>query len=107
MIARELNWERDGKSLTEFDASFTTEYIYRPTVGEMSFELTREKLNIPLHKTYTMNGIESAVASGKTAKAAYAAKCQHNQIMYETIFILFNFIRARSFVGMHASTNGG
>ena len=50
MIIRELNWERDGKSLTEFDASFTTEYIYRPTVGEMSFELTREELNIPLHK---------------------------------------------------------
>ena len=45
--------EIDGERLSNFDASFSTEYIYRVAVDKMSVEIVEEKLDVSLQKTYT------------------------------------------------------
>ena len=67
---REIDWVRDGRSLLNFDAAFTTDRIYRLAVGELSAEFVEEILDFPLFKRYDLSGIEEAVNDSGLAVVA-------------------------------------
>lgn len=70
MIIREMQPEVDLKRLSDFDASFSTEYIYRLLIKEMSVEIKEEKLAAPLHKTYSLDFIKQDIAEAEFAVVA-------------------------------------
>ena len=70
MNIREIQREIDGQRLSDFDASFSTEYIYRIMVNEMAVEILEEKLDIPLHKTYPFGLIQKDIKEADYAIAA-------------------------------------
>ncbi|MCU1287845.1 MAG: ribosomal-protein-alanine acetyltransferase [Acidobacteria bacterium] len=57
MIIREMHREIDGEQLADFDASFSTERIYRVSVENLSVAIAEEKLAAPLYKTYPLDSI--------------------------------------------------
>jgi RimJ/RimL family protein N-acetyltransferase len=70
MIIREMQREIDGERLADFDASFSTEYIYRVTVDKMSVEITEEKLDVPFQKTYPFDLIKKDIDGADYAVVA-------------------------------------
>ena len=67
---RDIDWSRDGKTITTFDASFTTDRIYRLVIGELSVEFVEEELSEPLWKRYDLSGIRRAVEESELAMVA-------------------------------------
>ncbi len=61
MIIREICRQTDSKRLSDFDASFSTEYIYRVAVDKMSVEIVEEKLDVPFQKTYQFDLINKDI----------------------------------------------
>jgi len=59
MVIRATSWPADKEQLINFDASFSTEYIYRVLLNGLSVEILEEKLPTPLRKTYPLDAIES------------------------------------------------
>lgn len=53
--------EIDAERLIIFDASFSTENIYRIVVDKMSVKITEEKLDIPFKKTYPFDSIKKDI----------------------------------------------
>lgn len=69
-IIRPIFWKNDGKQLSDFDASFSTERIYRVSVNEMSVEITEGSLNVPFRKTYRLDCVRDDVEAADYAVAA-------------------------------------
>lgn len=61
MVIRNISWRTDGKQLSNFDASFSTENIYRVVLNGISIEILKEKLEFPLRKTYPLDDVESDI----------------------------------------------
>jgi GNAT superfamily N-acetyltransferase len=53
--------EIDGERLADFDASFSTEYVYRVAVDKMSVKIVEEKLVVPFQKTYPFDSIKKDI----------------------------------------------
>jgi ribosomal protein S18 acetylase RimI-like enzyme len=70
MIIREMEREIDGERLADFDASFSTEYIYRVAVDKMSVEIVKEKLDVPFQKTYPVDSIKKDIDEADYAVVA-------------------------------------
>ncbi len=54
----------DRERLLSFDASFTTDRIYRVEVSDMRVEIAEQRLDAPLHKRYPMVHVVSELMSG-------------------------------------------
>jgi len=76
MIIREMQRESDGERLADFDALFSTEYIYRVAVNKMSVEIAEEKLDIPFQKIYPLDLIKK-----DTDEADYVPVAEINEII--------------------------
>lgn len=61
MRLREISGPPDSQILSGFDASYSTEYVYRISVNGMSVEIGEERLAEPLHKTYAPKDIEESL----------------------------------------------
>jgi len=61
MIIREIYWQTDGEHLSNFDASFSTEYIYHVVINGMSVEIIEAKLDIPFQKIYQLDCVKNDV----------------------------------------------
>jgi ribosomal protein S18 acetylase RimI-like enzyme len=61
MTIREIQRKMDGEQLSDFDASFSNEYVYRVAVDKMSVEISEEKLAIPFCKTYSFDSIKKDI----------------------------------------------
>lgn len=70
MIIREICWQTDGEHLSDFDASFATEYIYRVVISGMSVEITESKLDIPFQKIYQLDCVKNDVEASDFSVAA-------------------------------------
>ncbi len=70
MIIREMQREIDGERLADFDASFSTEYIYRAAVDKMSVEIVEEKLDVPFQKIYPFDLIRKDIDEADYAVVA-------------------------------------
>lgn len=70
MIIREIRREIDSKRLSDFDASFSTDRIYRIAVNEMSVEIKEEKLAAPFQKTYPFDFIKNDIDEADYAVVA-------------------------------------
>lgn len=70
MIIREICWQTDGERLSNFDASFSTEYIYRIVVSGMSVEIIEAKLDVPFRKTYQLDCVKNDVEASDYSVAA-------------------------------------
>jgi GNAT superfamily N-acetyltransferase len=70
VIIREIQRDVDVRQLTDFDASFLTERIYRVSVNEMSVEIKEEELNFPLSKNYSFDFIKEDIAEADFAVVA-------------------------------------
>ncbi|MEP6902342.1 MAG: GNAT family N-acetyltransferase [Actinomycetota bacterium] len=70
MITRKIQRELDGKCLSVFDASFSTEYVYRVTVNEMAVEITEEKLAAAFQKAYPFEFIKKDIDEADYAVVA-------------------------------------
>lgn len=70
MIVRELQREIDRERLNDFDASFSTEYIYCIKIDKMSVEIAEEKLDVPFQKTYPFDLIKKDIAEADYAVVA-------------------------------------
>ena len=53
--------ESDILQLSDFDTSFSTEYVYRISISGMSVEITKEKLDVPFQKTYQFDFIKNDI----------------------------------------------
>ena len=62
MIVREMKRQIDVEKLADFDASFSTDRIYRVSVKEISLEIIEQKLAEPLHKSYSLDSIKNDIA---------------------------------------------
>jgi ribosomal protein S18 acetylase RimI-like enzyme len=67
---RDIDWPRDGEALTSFEATFTTDRIYRLEIGDLAAEFVEEELSEPLTKRYDVSGIRTAVEESGFALAA-------------------------------------
>ena len=65
-----LSGPLDSSRLSGFDASYSSEYIYRVIVREMTADIRKEKLPVPVRKTYALKDIEESIAgAGQTIVA--------------------------------------
>jgi GNAT superfamily N-acetyltransferase len=55
MVIRDIHWQTDKEQLTKFDASFSTDSIYRVRLNGMSAQMSEEKLPAPFQKTYPLD----------------------------------------------------
>jgi len=62
MQLRYISGPLDHKCLSQFEASYSTEYIYRVSIGEMAVDIRKEKLNSPLLGSYDLKDIEGSIA---------------------------------------------
>jgi GNAT superfamily N-acetyltransferase len=60
MVIRNVCWHTDREQLYNFDASFSTKYIYRVVLNGISAEIIEEKLEVPLRKIYPLD-VESDI----------------------------------------------
>ena len=67
---REIDLTRDLRTLETFDASFTTDRIYRLATNGLSAEFIEEVLPERLTKRYDVSGIRHAVAESELALLA-------------------------------------
>ena len=70
IIIREICWQSDGEHLSDFDASFAAEYIYRVVINGMSVEIIKAKLDIPFQKIYQLDGVRNDVEASDYSVAA-------------------------------------
>lgn len=63
MIIREIDWERDGEAVRNFDASFSTNIIYRVHVADLSVQLIPENIDPPVQKKYSLAELTEADAT--------------------------------------------
>lgn len=61
MRLREISGPPDSQILSGFDASYSTETVYRISVMGMGPAIREEKLASPLHKTYQLKDIEESL----------------------------------------------
>lgn len=61
MRLREISGPPNSQILLGFDASYSTEYVYRISVSGMNVEIGEQKLASPLHKIYAPNDIEESL----------------------------------------------
>lgn len=64
LALRSFRYPQDADALAKLDTSFTTERIYRPAYGALSFQLREERVAPPLYKRYLLeveNPAERAV----------------------------------------------
>lgn len=55
MVIRNVCWHTDREPLSNFDASFSAECIYRVTLDGISVKIVEEKLDTPLRKLYPLD----------------------------------------------------
>lgn len=65
-----MQHESDRQRLSGFDASFSSEYIYRIVTNEMAVEITEEKLILPFYKTYAFEQIKNEIDEADHAVVA-------------------------------------
>lgn len=82
MIVREIVWSSDRTQLANFDASFSTERIYRVSLTEMTLEISEEVLDTPLHKKYNLESLEH---DAETADFAVVAESNEKIVGIATI----------------------
>ena len=70
MIIREINREFNIDKLSNFDASFSTDCIYRVSVKEMSVKIAAEKLDVSFEKSYSFASIKNDIDEADFAVAA-------------------------------------
>jgi ribosomal protein S18 acetylase RimI-like enzyme len=58
----EISGKPDFKTLSGFDASYSSEYAYRVAIDGMDVTIREEKLPAPIHKTYALKDIEESVS---------------------------------------------
>lgn len=100
MIIRPLAWPTDSEQLTNFDASFSTEYIYRVILNGISAEILETKLDAPLRKIYPLDvesdiraATFSVVAEINAVIAGFAtAKYEHwnKRVVLTGIYVLLS-----------------
>ncbi len=54
LALRSFRYPQDADALAKLDTSFTTERIYRPVYGALSFQLREERVDPPLYKRYPL-----------------------------------------------------
>jgi ribosomal protein S18 acetylase RimI-like enzyme len=69
MIIRNVCWHTDREQLSNFDASFSTESIYRVLLNGISAEILEEKLDTPIRKIYPLD-IESDISEANFSAIA-------------------------------------
>src|SRR5215218_7932339 len=74
-ILRQIDLGRDLQLLERFDASFTTDRIYRLEKRELSASLVEELLPQPLTKRYDVSGIREAIAESEFGLVAEIDGC--------------------------------
>ncbi|HSU26478.1 MAG TPA: GNAT family N-acetyltransferase [Pyrinomonadaceae bacterium] len=79
---REIDWVRDSEALLHFDASFTTDRIFRLETGDLSARFVEEILDEPLAKSYDLSGIEDAV---NDSGLALVAACEQKITAFMTV----------------------
>lgn len=70
IIIREICWQSDGEHLSNFDALFAAEYIYRVVINGMSVEIIEAKLDIPFQKIYQFDWVKNDVEASDYSVAA-------------------------------------
>ena len=68
--------ETDCKQLAGFDASFSTERVYRVAIDKMSVTIIDEKLDVPFRKIYSFVSIKKDID-----EADYAVIAEINEII--------------------------
>lgn len=69
MVIRNVCWHTDREQLSNFDASFSTECIYRVVLNGISAEILEEKLDAPLRKIYPLD-VESDICEANFSVVA-------------------------------------
>jgi ribosomal protein S18 acetylase RimI-like enzyme len=62
---REVSRPPDFENLSGFDASYSTEYIYRVSIAGMEVAIREEKLSAPIDKTYALKDVEESVSDAE------------------------------------------
>lgn len=99
VIIRQMQRESDVKQLTDFDASFSTEYIFTVFVNEISVEIKEESLPIPVYKNYSFDLIKQDIVQADFAVVAEIEKSivgfatviyreWNNQVVLTGLFVL-------------------
>lgn len=99
VIIRQMQRESDVKQLTDFNASFSTEYIFTVFVNEISVEIKEESLPIPVYKNYSFDLIKQDIVQADFAVVAEIEKSivgfatviyreWNNQVVLTGLFVL-------------------
>jgi ribosomal protein S18 acetylase RimI-like enzyme len=79
---RPIEWRRDRRAITELDASFKTERVYRLEIKALSARLVEDKLARPRTKRYDLSDIGTAV---KEADLTLAAEGEGELVGFMTV----------------------
>ncbi|HEX8235929.1 MAG TPA: GNAT family N-acetyltransferase [Abditibacteriaceae bacterium] len=69
MVIRNTCWHTDREQLSNFDASFSTEFVYRVVLNGISAEILEEKLDAPLQKIFPLD-VESDISGANFSVVA-------------------------------------
>ena len=75
MVIRNVCWHTDREQLSNFDASFSTEYIYRVVLNGISAEIMEEQLEAPLQKVCPLD------AESDIREATFSAVAEVNGVI--------------------------